>query len=67
MDQTEKFSVGDHVVRIGTTAPVMEVLGKTLQGGRPYQPVNNTWTCFWADGEPHWEVINELHLEIYSE
>lgn len=67
MDKKEKFSIGEKVVRIGTTSPVMRIEGKTMRGGLPYKTVTDTWTCFWENNGPHWEEINETELELFSE
>lgn len=63
----EKFVKGDKVVRVGTKFPVMTIKGKTKKGNFPnYSTLMYTWTCYWENSEPHWEVIKESELEHYS-
>ncbi len=65
MQNKEKFSIGDKVVRIGTITPVVTIKGKTMKGGLPYKTMENIWTCYWENPEPHWEEINESNLEHF--
>ncbi len=64
MDKTEKFKERDRVIRIGTTSPVMTIVGRTVRGGLPYKTTRDKWTCEWQDNGSHRQEINEEDLEL---
>ena len=67
MTKKDKFSIGDKVVRIGTTTPVMTIKGRTMKGGLPYTTLVGTWTCEWKDNGPHRKDISETDLEFFPD
>ena len=61
-----KFQGGDEVLKRGTKAPVMIVIGKTKKGDFPdYTIMEDTYTCEWSDNlGRHKKEIKEDDLEL---
>lgn len=62
-----QFNVGDKVVQIGTTSPVMTIKGHPTYSSNIKNTDVTLYVCFWdgSDG-PNWKNFKPDKLELFS-